>query len=265
MSQERHGFVIVDTHCHAGTNWFEPVETLLFQMERNGVDKAVLVQFRGNYDSSYILDCTCKYPGRFAAVVLVDTKQPDALDKLEDWAGRGAVGVRLAPEEHSPGPDPLAVWRKASDLGLVVSSLGTLANFASDGFRDVVSSLPNLEIVIEHLAGATPDMDYSLFERAMRLAQYPNTYIKLPGFGEVLPRPFPLPETTFGAPPRCVRMAYEAFGARRMMWGSDYPPSGSREGYANALRFPLEHIDFFTAQDREWAFGQTALSVWRFA
>jgi predicted TIM-barrel fold metal-dependent hydrolase len=50
-----------------------------------------------------------------------------------------------------------------------------------------------------------------------------------------------------------------------MMWGSDYPPSGSREGYANALRFPLEHIDFFTAQDREWAFGQTALSVWRFA
>lgn len=261
--------VIVDTHVHVNPGWYEPVETILFQMERNGVDKAVLVQYRGNYDNRYELECVRKYPGRFAAVVMVDTQSPDALETLETlemWVREGAVGVRLAPEERSPGPDPLAVWRKASELGLVVSSLGTVENFASDEFRSLVEDLPDLTIVIEHLAGAKPepDLDMSLFDKAMGLARYPNTYIKLPGFGEVLPRPFPFRDPPFDTPPPCVRMACEAFGARRMMWGSDYPPSGSREGYANALRFPMERIDFFTDEDREWAFGRTALSVWRF-
>jgi len=258
--------LIVDTHCHVGRYWFEPVETLLFQMERNGVDKAVLIQYRGNYDNSYLMDCVRSHPGRFAAVVLVDTQSSDAPETLEMWATRGAAGVRLAPDERSPGPDPLAIWRKASELGLVVSSLGTVGKFASSEFRSLVGELSDLRVVIEHLAGADlePELDYGQFEEALALARYPNTYIKLPGFGEVLPRPMPFREPPFDGPPKAVRMAYDAFGARRMMWGSDYPPSGSREGYANALRFPLERIDFFSDEEREWAFGKTALSVWKF-
>ena len=31
---------IVDTHCHAGRSWFEPIEMLLTQMNANDVDKA---------------------------------------------------------------------------------------------------------------------------------------------------------------------------------------------------------------------------------
>ena len=36
--------VIVDTHCHVSPYWYKPVETLLHQMNSNGVDKAVLIQ-----------------------------------------------------------------------------------------------------------------------------------------------------------------------------------------------------------------------------
>ena len=39
-------------------------------------------------------------------------------------------------------------------------------------------------------------------------------------------------------------MAVEAFGGDRLMWGSDFPPSANREGYRNALRFPMELIDY---------------------
>ena len=46
--------VVVDTHCHASASWFEPVEVLLDQMNRNGVDKAALIQFRGVFDNSYL-------------------------------------------------------------------------------------------------------------------------------------------------------------------------------------------------------------------
>ena len=146
--------LIIDTHCHAGESWFEPIELLLHQMDANIVEKAVLVQHRGVYDNSYLLECAGRNPGRFAVVALVDTTQSDAPSALESWAEKGAVGVRLNPTERSPGDDPLAVWRKAAELGLVVSSLGEVGQFASDEFRDLVTELPDLTIVVEHLAGA---------------------------------------------------------------------------------------------------------------
>ena len=46
--------LIIDTHCHAGKNWFEPIEVLEFQMDRNGVDKALLVQHGGTFDNGYL-------------------------------------------------------------------------------------------------------------------------------------------------------------------------------------------------------------------
>ena len=35
--------VVVDTRCHALPYWFEPIEILLDEMTRNGVDKAALI------------------------------------------------------------------------------------------------------------------------------------------------------------------------------------------------------------------------------
>ena len=74
---------IVDTHCHAGETWFEPIEALLHQMDANDVDKAVLVQHRGAFDNSYLLECASRFPGRFAVVAQVDTSQSDAPAALE--------------------------------------------------------------------------------------------------------------------------------------------------------------------------------------
>jgi L-fuconolactonase len=44
---------IVDTHCHASPYWYAPVESLLDEMNRSRVDKAVLIQIGGIYDNSY--------------------------------------------------------------------------------------------------------------------------------------------------------------------------------------------------------------------
>ena len=63
--------VIIDSHCHACEGWYEPVESLLFQMDRNKVEKAILIQIRGQFDNAYQTACTRKYPGRFASVVVV--------------------------------------------------------------------------------------------------------------------------------------------------------------------------------------------------
>lgn len=88
--------VIVDAHCHALLEWYEPIETLLFEMDRNDVDQAVLIQINGQFDNSYQAEAVRRYPGRFCSVVLVDHLQPDAPNTLERLGDGGASGVRLA-------------------------------------------------------------------------------------------------------------------------------------------------------------------------
>ena len=128
--------IIVDTHTHAGPNWFEPVEMLVHQMHLNGVDKAVLIQHGrpeyGHYDHSYLFQCLERFPGRFSVVVIVDLNALDSLVTLEEHRENGAIGVRLTPSIRSPGDDPLAIWRKADELGMLVSCMGSVNEFSSN-------------------------------------------------------------------------------------------------------------------------------------
>src|SRR5712691_7188035 len=117
--------VVVDTPIHASPYWYEPVETLLDQMNRHGVAQATLIQIGGEYDNSYLIECMRRFPGRFAVVGLVDTDRPDAPERLEEWVKQGVEGIRLRPLARSPGRDPLAIWRKAAELGIMVSAQGS--------------------------------------------------------------------------------------------------------------------------------------------
>jgi L-fuconolactonase len=124
-----------------------------------------------------------------------------------------------------------------------------------------------LTVVLEHLAGSKGDEEppYPLFRRAMDLAQRPNTYLKVPGLGEITSRP-PVLGSEFcpeEAPP-LIEIALDAFGPQRMMWGSDYPPVSNREGYRNALRGIRDYPALIDGEDREWVLAKTALGVFRF-
>ena len=58
-------------------------------------------------------------------------------------------------------------------------------------------------------------------------------------------------------------MAIEAFRPDRVMWGSDYPPVSTREGYAHSLEFPMQYFSKLSEEDRAWIFGRSAQAVWR--
>ncbi len=252
--------IIVDTHCHAGVEKYEPLEVLLYQMHRTGVDKATIVQHLGQYDNRYLLEGAKRFPGRFAIIGMVDVTKPDAPKTLERWAKEGLQGIRFRASWRSPGRDPLAIWKKATELGLVVSCLGDEAELAAPEFQKVVKSLPRLKIVIEHIgrAGRDEKPPYTAFKKVLKIAELPNTYMKIPGYGEICVPPFPFKD----APP-FMEMALKAFGARRLMWGSDWPPVVMREGYGNALRFCMQNFPAKDA-DKEWVFGKTALSLFKF-
>ena len=259
--------LIIDTHCHAGENWFEPIEVLEFQMGRNGVDKAVLVQHGGTFDNGYLLDEAAKRGDRFKVAVLVDPESEDPLGDLTRLAEQGAAGIRIAPDGEFVNTGPYDMWRRAGELGLVVTCQGDPARFASDAFARVMDACPGTHVNIEHLAGglAIDDPPYTDFEKALTHTERDNTSIKVPGLGEICKRPSKLmPEFGFDDVPPLFEMAKDAFGVKRMMWGSDFPPAAGREGYGNALRGVMEHPAFSDADDLEWVMGKTAARVWGF-
>jgi L-fuconolactonase len=246
---------IIDSHAHVAGNWYEPLATLDDQMHRTGVAGAVLTQPLGQTDNAYIQSCRRSDPERFATIVLVDPADSAAITTLRALARDGAAGVRLRPDARSPNGDGLDVWRAAADLGLAVSSPGTSEAFASEAFAELVAAFPELAIVCEHLAGKNPS--------AFALARFPNVYVKVPGLGEIAPRapdrnaafPFTLPE------PDPFAQAIAAFGADRLMWGSDFPVVCSREGYANALHFCLDRFASRSEAEQCLIFGGVAARI----
>ena len=257
--------LIIDTHTHAGNNWFEPIEVLEFQMDRNGVDKALLVQHGGTFDNGYLFEEAAKRANRFKVAVLVDPESTDPLGDLERLAEQGAAGIRIAPDGAFANAGPYDMWKKTGELRLVVTCQGDPARFASDEFARVMDACPDTQVVIEHLAGiAAADSPWEEdYERALGLAERDNTTIKVPGLGEVCNRPARLqPELEWDYVPPVFEMAKDAFGVERMMWGSDFPPAAGREGYGNALRGVMEHPAFAGEGELEWVMGKCAARVW---
>ncbi len=232
--------VTVDTHTHVLTNWFEPVESLLYHMDANHVDQAVLIQDIPQTNNTYLFDCVRRYPGRFAPVVIVDLTESDGVAQLEQEAGRGASGVRLRATTRSPGPDPLAIWRAAARLGLPISCSGRLPQYTDAAFREVLRAIGDTPLVIEHLgSGQLTNNDATSAEERRQaysqLAPFSNIAIKFHGLGEFSHRAQPLVEPFPFVEPisPVLQIAMEAFGTARMMWGSDFPLVCAREGYRN--------------------------------
>jgi len=110
--------MIIDTHCHAGQNWFLPIESLEFEMDQAGVDHAVMIQHGGTYDNNYLFDEAGKRGNRFKVVVLVDPEDSDPLGTLEKLAEQGAAGVRIAPDgEFSALGDVTQIGKRLVNSG----------------------------------------------------------------------------------------------------------------------------------------------------
>ena len=262
--REKH-LKVVDSHMHTSDVWWEPIEAHLFQMDRNGVDQAVLIQFWGQDDNSYHAHVQRRFPGRFANVVYVDPSRPDAIDDLARLAEQGASGVRLRPQTRSPGDDPLAIWRAAARLDLTVSCGGAFfRDEADDDFTRVIEAVPQTRIVIEHLGAASrpdkTDAERALRRRAIALARFANVFMRIPGLGEFATRALPpRPGKPFVEPiPDLLQVVYDAFGPDRMMWGSDFPNTSQREGYANALNLCRAQFASRPQADVDLIFGGVA-------
>jgi len=229
--------MIVDTHVHVSSRWFEPIETLITLMDMNDVDRAVLVQDVSELNDAYLLSCVSRFPDRVRAIAAVTSATPFDVQRVQRLAEAGIVGLRLH-QTFAQG-ELEAAWEVAAALRLAISCRGTSDGYRSPQFRATVAALRDVPVVLEHLGDTNkPSGDNSASrDPVWNLAPFQNVRLKVPGLGELVPRDIVSVGPSDATPvPNVLRAAYEAFGADRLMWGSDFPLVCGREGYANALQ-----------------------------
>ncbi|MCY3668078.1 MAG: amidohydrolase family protein [Gemmatimonadetes bacterium] len=273
--------MIIDTHLHVWSDDAErypfaegrtqvgggSVELLNQTMDEVGVDRAVIVQpIYYLFDNRYVADCLCRFPGRFAAIGLVDPKAPDAVDRLERLVredGFGGLRIHSSRLDHPSewaalDQDPL--WRRSEELGTCFIVHGPAANLPH--LEPIIGRFPEVPVVLDHIGGAPTDEEppFPLLSHVLDLARFPKVYVKFTPQAHKSELPFPHADT-FPA----FRRIYDAFGPQRLMWGTNFPGVMKGVGYGPALEMFRDHVDFLTDDDKAWLFHRTALQVWSFA
>ncbi|GAA1604349.1 hypothetical protein GCM10009804_70850 [Kribbella hippodromi] len=252
---------MVDSHVHVGRWKYREFGDYLPDMAAAGVAAAVLVQFVGNTDNRYLIDCAETDPARFAVVAMVDPAEAGAVRHVDRLARSEVVrGIRLWASSRSTGNDPLAIWKAIEANGLVASVRGPLSDLAAPAFRRIVEALPDLRIRLEHLGFAVyhelEAADHPDFEAFLQLAEYPQVATMWAGFYANSSAPYPYPIAD-----RFLRAAVRAYGAQRITWSGDWNrPEVQPAEYAQAVDH-VRDAAFLTSDQADWILGRSTVEL----
>ena len=116
---------------------------------------------------------------------------------------------------------------------------------------------PGLKIVLDHL-GLTidkkDDAAFATLDRLLGLAKRPNVAVKASALPCYTTDRYP-----FRRLEPQIRRVYDAFGPKRMFWGSDL--SRLPCTYREAISLFTEEIPWLSAEDKEWIMGR-GISEW---
>jgi len=246
---------------HSSADW------LVQLMDDNGVAGALLVQglWYGE-DNGYFLDSIRRFPGRFASLGHVpDPFAPDAPDKLaQQYHEQGMRGMRIRVLEDwkaegvaARRADPMI--RRAGELGVPIQFLTHRAD-RQPIVLDVARRFPDVKFITDHLGFPEIEEGYpypssSAFFQCGRL---PNCYAKVSCHGEFSHRPYPWADLR-----EFQKLTLEAYGAERLMWGSNYPMLMDRFSYTERLDVVRRELPFLTEDERALMLGGTALALWQ--
>jgi L-fuconolactonase len=239
------------------------VEILMQEMDKAGVDMATLVQayFVYEYDNSYTIDAVNAYPDRFASVVVLDPMDPKSPDDLSRMVEKQNVaGIRFMrgrlPESSLGKPETFALWDRIEKLKIPLAINDRLTELPK--LRKPMERYPTVKVALEHAwghkVGAPPD--YAHLEPLFSLADNPNLYIKtaINNIAAALEEG--------GTPKQLYTRLVEVFGARRIMWSSNYPAHPKFGSIKSRLDMAKAELAFLNETDRNWIFGNAALSVY---
>jgi L-fuconolactonase len=237
-------------------------EQLIQMMDACGIDRALLVQtyFTYHFDNRYMVDCAHRWPSRFESVCVIDQLAPDAPDVLSDLVeNHGVRGLRMmgAREKGALGdPRTFPLWERARQLRIPICIGARIEELAD--VRAPLERFDSVPVALEHVWGINVgDPPYDRLKVLWEMAQFPNVRLK------TAPNNSHAARESKGTPREFFGKLVDTFGAKRIMWGSNYPAHWHHYGdMKERLAIMQDDFAFLSAEDRNWIFGETALSLW---
>jgi predicted TIM-barrel fold metal-dependent hydrolase len=228
----------------------DPLGAYLERMEREGIDRAVLVHPEPyGDDHRLILECLEREPERLRGTCLFYPKDPEAPRKMAALVAathsRGAPPRIVAVRFHAHrGKESYldsfadrgvrALWEKALELGLIIE-LHIGPNYAASA-AEALRAYPESTVLIDHLA--EPHMgDAVEYAHVLDLAAFDRVTMKLSGLGH-----FAQDAPLYPSARPFTRRVVEAFGPDRMVWGGGTPGivDAHMEGYPERDRMKVK-------------------------
>lgn len=270
---------IIDSHCHAWRSWpYQPavphpqqgdIDQLLFEMEQNGVDRALVVcaEIAGETDNNaYIADAVRANPTRLYQLADLDSHWKStyhtagAASRLGDML----AAFPLTGITHYLRDDDLGDWlADSADSVELFELLGSHQLIVSihckphqlTAIRRLADRFPQVPLLIHHMAH--PQIaEPAHLDEILNIASADNVFLKVSGFYYGTQQPawnFPLEDMQ-----TIVRAIYRRYGARRLLWGSDYPVCLKRGiSYIQSIEILRHHCNFVSASDMDLIMGQS--------
>jgi len=229
-----------------------------------GVDRVVLIQHKPYHglDNRYLADAIAAYPGVFGGVACIEAAAPRPdLDMLR-LKPLGFRGFRITPGEGgasrwSESEGMRQMWACAAANNLAICPL-----IGADHLNQVdemCGRFPETKVVVDHFARIGGDGEFRESDLAQlaALAKRPLVHVKISAFYFLGQKKPPYRDLV-----PMIRRVFEAFGPRRLMWGSDSPYQlGAPNTYAASLELVQNGLEFLSAEDRDSLMRRTAESL----
>jgi predicted TIM-barrel fold metal-dependent hydrolase len=231
-------------------------EKLLEKMDAAGVARAILVPPSWEGDrNDVVLAAAHRYPERFAVMGRISLEAPASRDEfLLLTRTRGMLGLRFT--FHTPEQQKLLTGGAADWLWPAAAAAGVPLMVHPPHCLDLIEAVaaryPNLRLVIDHLGLVRPKVDHEAFAHLsdlLVLAKRPNIAVKASAVTDYSSEPYPFPILQ-----SYLRQVFDAFGPKRMFWGSDI--SRLRHPYRQLITLFTEELAWLGEDDKARIMGR---------
>jgi L-fuconolactonase len=237
-------------------------DDLLRDMDAAGVNRAILVppSWEGERND-LVVEAARLHPDRFGVMGRFDAEAPDGLARLARWKEQpGMLGLRFTfrrPQLAAPLVEGRLDWLWAAAEKHNLPVMVMVAQSQTQYMDRIAERHPGLRFVMDHMtltSGEKDDVAFANFDNLLALAKRPNIAVKASALPCYTSDSYPYRKLH----PR-LRQVYDAFGPRRIFWGTDITRLPCT--YSQAISMMTEEIAWLTPEDKAWIMGR-GISEW---
>lgn len=212
------------------------------------------------YDHAFLFDAAERLPVPTRVMPLVNVARRHSVDTVrrlaadERTAAFRVVALGRRPAEWLCSREADRVWAAAAQLDLPV---GLLIDAWQLTLVDrLAAAHPELAIVVDHMARCGPALRAERGPELCALAERSNVLVKLSAIPALSEAPYPHADLW-----PLIGSLHEAFGASRLLWGSDWPHD---RRYGRSRAAIAQALPAAPGGDLEEIFCATAARIFRF-